>query len=339
MLAFLLRVPKGLFRLEIGVQSTNPGTLDQIQRKMNWPEVRQVVRRLTGAGNIHVHVDLIAGLPEEDYPSFARSFDDVYYLCPDEIQMGFLKLLRGSSLREATAQFGLLYYHQPPYEVLQTNWMGYPDLLRLKLIEDLVERYFNSAWFNASLRYLEQQFPGPFAMFEAFALFWEQKQWHRQSPDREEMYRRLAEFWACGKQGNPWLQCEPESQDTPPDLVFLEILKFDYLLHTRAPVLPAFFPAIDPEANRQAGYRFLADPANVARHLPELSNLSPKQIGKLAHWETFACDISGFVKGQTEVDTSRPVTIFFYYPVGSRHLPAMFFAIPGGEALAPAVEA
>lgn len=315
MLAFLLDVPAGLFRFEIGIQSTNPETLRQIRRQMDWERVRHVVENLAAKGNVHLHLDLIAGLPEEGYDSFARSFDDVYRLNPDEIQLGFLKLLRGSALRGEAAARDYLFLDQPPYEVLQSRWLSYSEILRLKLIEDLVEKYFNTGWFKSSLRYLLRHFSGPFALFETMARFWETNQFHCLVPDREELYRRLADFG---------------EKTAPGDWVFLEILKFDYLLNKRAPVLPAFFPVHDPEGTRQAGYRFLSDQDNIARRLPELAALSPKQIGRQSHWETFACDLLDFVEGRAEtVDCRRPVTLFFHYPVKARHLPARFFPIPG----------
>ncbi len=175
-LALMEQMRPGLIQLEIGVQSTNPATIREIRRTMNLEKVRQVTARINAGHNVHQHLDLIAGLPFEDYSSFAKSFNDVYAMEPEQLQLGFLKVLKGSYMYEMAEQYGLVYREEPPYEVLATNWLPYGDVLRLKGVEDMVEVYYNSRQFTETLRLLEPWFPDPFSMFEALAEYYEKNQ-------------------------------------------------------------------------------------------------------------------------------------------------------------------
>lgn len=148
----------GLIQLEIGVQSTNLDTIREIHRTMKFEQVAEVVRRINSYGNVHQHLDLIAGLPYEDYESFGKSFDDVYALEPEQLQLGFLKVLKGSYMEEKKDDYGLVYKGMPPYEVLYTKWLPYEDTLRLKGIEEMVETYYNSRQFCYTLPYLIRHF-------------------------------------------------------------------------------------------------------------------------------------------------------------------------------------
>lgn len=166
------RMRPGLIQLEIGVQSTNPDTIREIHRKMDLEEVRRITARINAGHNVHQHLDLIAGLPFEDYESFRRSFNDVYAMEPDQLQLGFLKVLKGSHMYEMAEQYGLVYRTLPPYEVLSTRWLSYGDVLKLKGIEDMVEVYYNSGQFTRTLKLLAQEFEDAFAMFEALAAYY-----------------------------------------------------------------------------------------------------------------------------------------------------------------------
>ncbi|MBR5475157.1 MAG: B12-binding domain-containing radical SAM protein [Lachnospiraceae bacterium] len=165
----LAQMRPGQVQLEIGVQSTNPQTLQEIRRYAAFDRIADAVRRVKAGGNIHQHLDLIAGLPWEDYESFSRSFDTVYALEPDQLQLGFLKVLKGAHMWEKQEDYGLCYKKTPPYEVLYTKWLPYEDVLRLKGVEEMVEQYYNSGQFRHTLSYLVRFFTGPFAMFEAMA--------------------------------------------------------------------------------------------------------------------------------------------------------------------------
>lgn len=163
----------GLVQLEIGVQSTNPDTIAAIRRQMNLPRLMEVVRRIRSWNNIHLHLDLIAGLPFEGYDTFAKSFDDIFSLVPNQLQLGFLKVLRGSYMHEHAPEYGILYHDHAPYEVLATKWLDYGELLRIKRVEEMVEVYYNSAQYALTIRLLTLLFPSPFAFFQQLGDYYE----------------------------------------------------------------------------------------------------------------------------------------------------------------------
>ncbi len=165
----------GLIQLEIGVQSTNPRTIEEIHRKMDLERVKQVVARINAGHNVHQHLDLIAGLPYEDYDSFRRSFNEVYAMEPEQLQLGFLKVLKGSYMYGAADRYDLKFRQLPPYEVLSTRWLPYEDVLKLKGVEDMVEVYYNSGQFSTVLKLLEFKFADAFGMFEALAGFYDRR--------------------------------------------------------------------------------------------------------------------------------------------------------------------
>ena len=149
----------GLIQLEIGVQSTNPDTIKAIHRTMDFEKLKGIVDRIRSFGNIHQHLDLIAGLPYEDYDSFRNSFNDVYALKPQQLQLGFLKVLKGSHMMEMCREYGIVYKNREPYEVLSTKWLDYGHVLKLKNVENMVEVYYNSGQFQKTLEYAESFFP------------------------------------------------------------------------------------------------------------------------------------------------------------------------------------
>lgn len=184
----------GLVQLEIGVQSTNPETLSAIRRVTDLGKLRKVVERINRAGNVHQHLDLIAGLPHEDYESFAKSFNEVYSMRPEQLQLGFLKVLKGSYMEECVERYGITHMQIPPYEVLSTNWLTYPQILRLKRIEEMVELYYNSNQFTNTIMVMEKYFQTAFAMYEALADFYEEKGYFKMTPSRVYRYEVLLEF-------------------------------------------------------------------------------------------------------------------------------------------------
>mgnify|MGYP002588168707 CR=1 FL=1 len=163
----------GLIQLEIGVQSTNPETIRAIHRHMDLKKLEHCVNRVHSFRNIHQHLDLIAGLPYEGYESFRKSFNDVYRMEPEQLQLGFLKVLKGSYMEEMAGEYGLLYKSQPPYEVLSTRWLGYDDIIRLKGVEEMVEVHYNSGQFRNVLKELVKEFDTPFDLYRELAGYYD----------------------------------------------------------------------------------------------------------------------------------------------------------------------
>ena len=184
----------GLIQLEIGVQSTNPDTIKAIHRTMDFEKLKGIVDRIHSFGNIHQHMDLIAGLPYEDYDSFRHSFNDVYALKPQQLQLGFLKVLKGSHMMEMCREYGIVYKTQEPYEVLSTKWLDYDHVLKLKTVENMVEVYYNSGQFQNTLEYLENFFQDAFSIYERLGSFYMEKGYGDVSHTRMRRYEILLEF-------------------------------------------------------------------------------------------------------------------------------------------------
>lgn len=193
-LALMKTMRPGLIQLEIGVQSTNPQTIKAIRRTMDFKKLKGIVEQIHSFGNIHQHLDLIAGLPYEGYDSFHKSFCDVYALRPEQFQLGFLKVLKGSYMMEMTGEYQILYKDREPYEVLSTAWLTYGEILRLKMVESMVEVYYNSGQFKNTLVFLEKYFDDPFRMYEALGRFYEKKGYSEISHSRMRRYEILMEF-------------------------------------------------------------------------------------------------------------------------------------------------
>lgn len=184
----------GLIQLEIGVQSTNPDTIKAIHRTMDFEKLKGIVDRIHSFGNIHQYLDLIAGLPYEDYDSFRHSFNDVYALKPQQLQLGFLKVLKGSHMMEMCREYGIVYKTQEPYEVLSTKWLDYDHVLKLKTVENMVEVYYNSGQFQNTLEYLENFFQDAFSIYERLGSFYMEKGYGDVSHTRMRRYEILLEF-------------------------------------------------------------------------------------------------------------------------------------------------
>lgn len=184
----------GLIQLEIGVQSTNTDTIHAIHRHMDLVKLERSVAKIHSFGNIHQHLDLIAGLPYEDYNTFHRSFNDVYEMKPDQLQLGFLKVLKGSLMEQEAQKYGILHKEKEPYEVLSTNWLSYREILKLKRVESMVEVYYNSGQFQNTLEYLVPQFEDAFIFYEKLGTFYEEKGYSEISHSRMRRYEILLEF-------------------------------------------------------------------------------------------------------------------------------------------------
>ena len=210
-LKLMSQMRPGLIQLEIGVQSTNEVTIKEIKRTMKLERLKEVVEKVKSFGNIHQHLDLIAGLPYEDYATFRKSFDEIYELQPNQLQMGFLKVLKGSYMFEHAKEYGILYHDNPPYEVLSTKWLSYDDVLKMKRIEEMLEVYYNSGQFEITMKVLGSHFASAFDMFQKLGDFYETKGYFGMSHSRIRRCEILMEFleqeWPMDEVHGDWYDC------------------------------------------------------------------------------------------------------------------------------------
>ncbi|RRJ64420.1 DUF4080 domain-containing protein [Paenibacillus oralis] len=209
--------PPGIFRFEIGVQSTNDPTNELVKRRQNFTKLTRTVTKIKESGKIDQHLDLIAGLPEEDYATFRKTFNDVFALRPEELQLGFLKMLRGTGLRNNAAKYNYVYMDHAPYEILGNDVLPFSDVVRLKRLEDVLEKYWNAHRMDHTLEYLvSREFDSPFDFFQEFGDYWEERGWQRIGHQLEDLFARLHEFLAYRGLKRPE--------------VALALMKLDYLL-------------------------------------------------------------------------------------------------------------
>ena len=271
-IALLNQFRPGLAQLEIGVQSTNPETIRAIKRVMDVDKLEKIVAAIHQGHNIHQHLDLIAGLPYEDYESFGRSFDRVYGMQPEQLQLGFLKVLKGSDMHENAQEYGIHYLEQPPYEVLYTNWISYGEIRRLKRIEEMVELYYNSGQFTHTLPVLEKAFSGPFAMYEDLADYYQEQGYFTNSPARAYRYQILLEFAALK---------DPANRE-----IYRELLVYDMYLRENLKSRPGFAADITEE-EKQEIRRFYQTEEQEHRYLPAYREYDWKQLSRMTHLEPF----------------------------------------------------
>ena len=291
-IALLRRMRPGLVQLEIGVQSANPETIRAINRVMNLDKLEKIVATIREGNNIHQHLDLIAGLPFEDYESFGRSFDRVYGMRPQQLQLGFLKVLKGSEMQERAKEFGICYQSAPPYEVLYTDWLSYGDVLRLKRIEEMVELYYNSNQFMHTLCFLEKAFSTSFAMYEALAAFYEEQGYVTNSPARAYRYQVLLAFAE---------KVDPAYAD-----VYRELLTFDLYLRENVKSRPEW--AVELAPYKEQIRRFYQEEEGSRKYLPGYRDYDSRQMAKMTHLEPFfypVWDAAEMERVRGEVDDAR----------------------------------
>lgn len=268
---FLKTVRKGLFQFEIGVQSTNPQTIRAINRNVDFAALSEIVQQIKDGGNIHQHLDLIAGLPYEDYDSFGRSFNDVYALHPEQLQLGFLKVLKGSMLHQKQKEFEIVYHDTAPYEVLTTHELPYADTLRLKYVEEMVETYYNSGRFLNTLAYLVPLYESPFAFFEALSQFWVSENYHYLGLSKMGLFDVL---WRFVEQ-NPKVDKRKLQWE----------MKFDIALHEKPKKLPAWLTVTNEEQWHDKVFAFYGNPTLWQKCLPHYK--SNKEAIRQTHLEVF----------------------------------------------------
>ncbi len=290
MLSFLSGVRPQLFQFEIGVQSTNPQTLQEIDRPANLEQLFAKVRRLLTPGNIHVHLDLIAGLPYEDYTRFQTSFNDVYAYKPHQFQLGFLKVLPGSAMEQQAQAYGLLYSKNAPYEVLENRWISYAEIVLLHGVAHMVNTYYNSFRFQHSIAHLVALFPDAFSFYLALWLHYQAETQGRPLSDIG-YYELLASFM--------------RSQGLAVTETMQWLAKYDLLLHGKPRKLPSWITVDLSPAYRAAIQGFFMTPGNIETYLPEYVGDSSTRIERTAHLEIFP-----FNPGSGE---DGPVAIVFNY--------------------------
>jgi len=276
-LELMSKMRPGLIQLEIGVQSTNPNTIHEIRRTMKFEDVAKIVKRINGYQNIHQHLDLIAGLPYENYESFRKSFNDVYELQPEQLQLGFLKVLKGSYMEEQKEAYGLVHKSRPPYEVMYTKWLPYEDVLRLKNMEEIVEVYYNSRQFCYTLPYLEKQFEDAFTMYEELGKYYEAHELHMISHSRAARYEILLDF--------------AKEKDEVHSEQYRQLLILDFYLRENAKNRPAF--AGQELTDKEFEKDFYDREAEEHRYLKGYDEYEKRKLRKMTHLEQFSWDVMG----------------------------------------------
>lgn len=274
-IALIRTMRPGMIQLEIGVQSTNQDTIREIHRKMDFVQVSEVVKKIQEGHNVHQHLDLIAGLPYEDYASFGKSFCDVYRLRPQQLQLGFLKVLKGSFMYQAAPKYGCVCQSREPYEVLYTRWLPYEDVLRLKLVEEMVEVYYNSNQFRKTLLVVEKLFAHPFALYEALGAFYDKKGYMNISHTRIRRYEILQEF----------LQ---EHVDEDQMEYYRQLMIYDLYARENMKTRPAW--AKDLKAYKREVREFYVKEEETHTYLPEYTGYDEKQLARMTHLERMDYD-------------------------------------------------
>lgn len=292
--------PAGLFRFEIGVQSTNDYTNALVKRKQNFEKLTRTVQMVKEGKKIAQHLDLIAGLPEENYESFRKTFNDVFAFEPEELQLGFLKMLRGTGLRREAEMYGYIYEDHSPYEILGNHVMPFRDILRIKQVEDVLEKYWNDHRMDTTLLYLVWNiFDSPFDFFQEFGTYWDHQGWSRIGHQLEDLFERLYQF-LHPKEGLPLPVIEA-------------MMKYDYLIgKTHKPRKPWWQNKFDKEL-RSTYLKVLSEnPSLLGPEFEELA-LSEKELHKHTIMETIPFNIEEYLQTGL-INTEKTLMLIFYSP-------------------------
>jgi anaerobic magnesium-protoporphyrin IX monomethyl ester cyclase len=291
--------PPGTFRFEIGVQSTNELTNQLIQRKQNFTKLTRTVNMVRSSGKIDQHLDLIAGLPEEDYHSFRNTFNEVFALNPEELQLGFLKMLRGTGMRTDAEKYGYVYMDRAPYEILGNDILPFSDIVRIKRVEDVLEKYWNAHRMDHTLNYIiRHEFETAFDFFQSFGDYWEDRGWQRIGHQLEDLFTRLHGFL---------------SERNTHDLQVAEgLMKLDYFLNHKFKPRKIWWDFTISKAELNAIMKECAEhPERVSEGFAPL-NASEKELHKHAVTEQLPFDLELYIR-EGRVDKTAPTTIIVYY--------------------------
>ena len=294
-LALLNTMRPGLVQLEIGVQSTNQKTIEAIDRVMDFSHLCSVVKRVQSGHNIHQHLDLIAGLPWENFDSFRQSFNDVYHLNPDQLQLGFLKVLKGSRMQEKAEEYGIVYHSDPVYEVFYTNWISYQEILELKQIEDMVEVYYNSGQFPNTIRHLEKEFCDPFTMYQRMAAFYGQQGWWGQSHSRMQRFEMLREF----------IHSISENR------IYDELLLLDLYLRENSKSRPKWAPDLQNEKKQFLDW--FRQEEQEHQVLKGYEGFSARQMMNMVHLERFSIETAQLCGWEQQKEDTQECWVLFDY--------------------------
>ncbi|PGS46136.1 B12-binding domain-containing radical SAM protein [Bacillus sp. AFS041924] len=302
--------PKGLFRFEIGVQSTNDATNELVMRRQNFEKLCRTVTLVRDGEKIDQHLDLIAGLPEEDYNSFRQTFNDVFALRPEELQLGFLKMLRGTGVRLRAHEHDYVYMDYAPYEVLGNNVLSFDDIVKIKQVEDVLEKYWNDHRTNNTIEYLiKNEFESPFDFFQLFGSYWEERGWSRIGHQLEDLFKRLNEFLTQ-------YQIKNES-------IVRDIMKIDYYLnHKYKPRKPWWDEVTNHDFSKEIYKRIIETPEQLGSDFIAL-NLSEKEIYKHTMVEALSFNIDHFL-ATGEYRTGNYAMLVYFSP---KTLSPSFFTI------------
>ncbi len=283
----------GAIQLEIGVQSTCEETIREINRVTDFDKISDAVKKISSYHNIHIHLDLIAGLPFEDLTRFKTSFNDVYSLCPEQFQLGFLKVLMGSNMKLRCNKYELEYSNLPPYEVLSTKWLSYEDICRLKQIEEVMEIYYNSGQFRNTLNYLNNFFDTPYDLYEQLALWYEEHDLFGIQSSRVRKYEILSEF------GMQYIALSTNINMDLESKILSEYITYDLYLRENMKNRPSFIPSLENRKNDI--HDIIYNESETHKIFPELIDCNYRELTKILHVEIF------------EIIFDKPVAVIFYY--------------------------
>ncbi|WP_017753477.1 B12-binding domain-containing radical SAM protein [Calidifontibacillus oryziterrae] len=292
--------PAGLFRFEIGVQSTNDYTNELVKRKQNFEKLARTVTMVKEGGEIAQHLDLIAGLPEENYHSFKKTFNDVFAFEPEELQLGFLKMLRGTGLRMQAKEFGYIYQDNSPYEILGNNVLSFHDILRIKQVEDVLEKYWNDHRMDYTIKYLVQNsFDSPFDFFQAFGSYWNNRGWSRIGHQLEDLFSRLLTFL--------------RDSNIKDNEIIEGLMKYDYLISQKyKPRKPWWQDKIDKKTRSQYIKTIAKRPVSLGKQFSVLS-LTEKDMHKHTIIEILPFDIGAYIKNG-DLKKNNTLILVYYNP-------------------------
>lgn len=290
--------PPGLFRFEIGVQSTNDLTNELVKRRQDFEKLKRTITMVKEGGKIVQHLDLIAGLPEENYDSFRKTFNDVFILGAEELQLGFLKMLRGTGLRIQAEQFGYKYMDHAPYEILGNNVIDFADIVKIKQVEDVLEKYWNDHRMDHTVEFITtKSFETPFHFFQQFGSYWDEQGWSRIGHQLEDLFRRLKQFL--------------EETKAPKRLIAEGLMKYDYLLNRRYKPRNTWWDDSFNRQERSKIYQAILDNTTMLADEFQQLNLQERDLYKHTIIEKFPFCIDSYLELGKVIEEPSMAIIYF----------------------------